>query len=322
MILPETITLKISALISNIRKLSKICQQIRTFSMIFCGWNLHLIGFVSQLGRLAVELRLVSQSFKKRKKKPFSAMWLGLLVMHRLYRDICRKITQPRAEKQLLKTLQNRDTSPNSGSLCPSNLLCSNLPAITRGATGGHVGAISAPIFYHRLLSPAWPWCLPCALHAKLSLCIPLDNREPHLCYICSSQPWAMTPLYSWSALVYICVSLPPFFSFPFTQTERCVWVWPGRADVSLPPPRDTSTAFIFLGWNVRTNTQVGLMVSRFVARRLLKRRSGATAGALTDRIQHATQTCLFQHMSNQIRDDEFILFNTGGRRASGENTR
>lgn len=291
--------------------------------MIFCGWNLHLIGFVSQLGRLAVELRLVSQSFKKRKKSLSPPCDLGSWL--------CTDFTVIYAARSHNREQKNNFWRPFKTEIqAPTVAHCARpicfVPTYLP-SQGEPLGATLGPsllpfFFYHRLLSPAWPWCLPCALHAKLSLCIPLDNREPHLCYICSSQPWAMTPLYSWSALVYICVSLPPFFSFPFTQTERCVWVWPGRADVSLPPPRDTSTAFIFLGWNVRTNTQVGLMASRFVARRLLKRRSGATAGALTDRIQHATQTCLFQHMSNQIRDDEFIPFNTGGRRASGENTR
>lgn len=68
----------------------------------------------------------------------------------------------------------------------------------------------------------AQPWCLPCTLHAKLSLTMPLDNRGPCLCYICSSLPWAMTRLYGWSLLFYI--SLPPSLSPSVSLHSDCIW--------------------------------------------------------------------------------------------------
>ena len=51
---------------------------------------------------------------------------------------------------------------------------------------------------------------------------MPLDNRRPCLCYICSSLPWAMTWLYGWSLLFYISLPMSLFLSV-FLHSADCV---------------------------------------------------------------------------------------------------
>lgn len=85
------------------------------------------------------------------------------------------------------------ETSPDTGSaLYPSNLLCSQLPApaIRRGATGGHIGAILAPMA--PFLATAFK-VLHCDVHGLDVCLVPYMQSYHYPCLLTIAGPVFVT---------------------------------------------------------------------------------------------------------------------------------
>lgn len=91
------------------------------------------------------------------------------------------------------KTPENKETSPDTGStLYPSNLLCSQLPApaIRGGATGGHIGAIFAPMA--PFLATAFK-VLHCDVHGLDVCLVPYMQSYHYPCLLTIAGPVFVT---------------------------------------------------------------------------------------------------------------------------------
>lgn len=153
---------------------------------------------------------------------------------------------------------KKRETSPDTGStLYPSNLLCSQLPApaIRRGATGGHIGAIFAPMA--PVLTTAFK-VLYCDVHGLDVCLVPYMQSYHYPCLLTIAGPVFVTSAALCLGLWHDCTvdlfsftyrSLCLFFFLFFcTQTVYHVWIslWSDDLENLLPlSPCDTSAALM-----------------------------------------------------------------------------
>lgn len=146
--------------------------------------------------------------------------------LRRSWQDVCQctgriKQTKEQKEKsfQHIQKKKQKETSPDTGSaLYPSNLLCSQLPApaIRRGATGGHIGAIFAPMA--PFLATAFK-VLHCNVHGLDVCLVPYMQSYHYPCLLTIAGPVFVTSVALCLGLWHDCtVDL-----FSFTYCSLCL---------------------------------------------------------------------------------------------------
>lgn len=158
-----------------------------------------------------------------------------------------------------LKIKKRNKTSPDTGSiLYPSNLLCSQLPApaIWGGATGGHIGAIFAPMA--PFLAPAFK-VLHCDVHGLDVCLVPYMQSYHYPCLLTIAGPVFVTSaalcLGLWHdctvdlfSFTYRSLCLSLSLCFASAQNVYHVWLWLWFDDLENLLPLslcDTSAALI-----------------------------------------------------------------------------
>lgn len=147
--------------------------------------------------------------------------------LRRSWQDVCQctgriKQTKEQKEKKSFQHIQKKkqkETSPDTGSaLYPSNLLCSQLPApaIRRGATGGHIEAIFAPMA--PFLATAFK-VLHCIVHGLDVCLVPYMQSYHYPCLLTIAGPVFVTSVALCLGLWHDCmVDL-----FSFTYCSLCL---------------------------------------------------------------------------------------------------